>query len=552
LKKQLLVIALFLLNFTLVFAQEPSKIVIENSDFSDLNEYELPGAFLLTGNVRAVHDGVTLTCNKAYYYKDENYIKAFGDVQMVQGDTLYLNGKYAEYNGNVKRAFATGNVSLTSPEMSLVTDTIHFDRVSQEAYYNSYGTIVNKENTLKSKSGKYYVAQKKYQFLTSVVLTNPQYVIKSNHLDYYTNSGHSYLFGPSTITGKENFIYTEKGFYDTKKNKAHFVKKSYIKYNDRLIKGDSLYYDRNKEFASATRNVKITDSINNAIITGHYGEVYKNKDSLFITKRASVRTLMEKDSMFIHGKRLVVTGKVGERIIRGYNNVRFYKTDMSGKCDSLHSNQKVGLTKLIGKPILWNYENQLTGDIMHLIGNNKTEKLDSLKVLNNAFIISKDTIGTGFNQVKGQNLYGKFRDNKLYEVDVVKNTEVIYFMRNDKQELIGINKNKSSSINMQLEDNTINTITFFKEVDGEIFPEKDLPENARKLKGFIWRGDERIKSKEDIFPPEENEYDTKAAADAKAELKDDELPMEPRKETLEYDKKPPTKKVSTAKKPSKK
>jgi hypothetical protein len=35
-------------------------------------------------------------------------------------------------------------------------------------------------------------------------------------------------------------------------------------------------------------------------------------------------------------------------------------------------------------------------------------------------------------------------------------------------------------------------------------------------------------------------------------LKDDELPMEPRKETLEYDKKPPTKKVSTAKKPSKK
>lgn len=536
-KKYLIVIVLFIINFTTVFSQKTSKIVIENSDFSDLNEYELPGAFLLTGNVRAVHDGVTLTCNKAYYYKDENYIKAFGDVQMVQGDTLYLNGKYAEYNGNVKQAFATGNVSLTSPEMSLVTDTIYFDRVKQEAYYNSYGTIVNKENTLKSKSGKYYVAQKKYQFLTAVVLTNPQYVIKSNHLDYYTNSGHSYLLGPSTITGKDNYIYTEKGFYDTKKNQAHFVKNSYIKYNDRLIKGDSLYYDRNKEFASATRNVKITDSINKAIIKGHYGEVYRNKDSLFITKKASIRLLMEKDSMFIHGKRIVVTGKVGERIIRGYNNVRFFKSDMSGKCDSLHSDQKKSLTKLIGKPILWNFENQLTGDLMHLIGNNKTEKLDSLKVLNNAFIISKDTIGTGYNQVKGQNLYGKFRDNKLYEVDVVKNTEVIYYLRNDEQELIGINKNKSSSINMTLDGNTIETITFFKEVEGEIYPEKELPENARKLRGFVWRGDERIKSKEDIFPPEENQYDIKAAVDAKAELIEDELPMKPRKETLQYDKK---------------
>jgi lipopolysaccharide export system protein LptA len=552
LKKYIFFIGLLLLSFSNAFAQKTSTIVIENSDFSDLNEIELPGAFLLTGNVRAVHDGVVLTCNKAYYYKNENYIKAFGDVQMVQGDTLFLNGKYAEYNGNVKQAFATGNVVMRSPEMSLVTDTINFDRVKQEAYYNSNGTIVNKENTLKSKSGRYYVTQKKYQFLTSVVLTNPQYVIKSNHLDYYTNSGHSYLFGPSTITGKENFIYTEKGFYDTKKNKAHFVKNSYIKYNDRLIKGDSLYYDRNQEFASATRNVKITDSINKAIIKGHYGEVYRNKDSLFITKRASVRTLMEQDSMFIHGKRLVVTGKQGERVIRGYNNVRFFKTDMSGKCDSLHSDQKRGLTQLIGRPILWNFENQLTGDVMHLIGNNQTEKLDSLKVLNNAFIISKDTIGTGYNQVKGLNLYGKFRDNKLYEVDIVKNTEVIYYLRNDEQELIGINKNSSSKINMILDGKTIETITFFNNVDGEIYPEAELPENTRKLRGFVWRGDERIKTKEDIFPPEENEYDIKAAADVKAELKDDELPMEPRKETLEYDKKPATKKVSTSKKSAKK
>ena len=551
-KKYIFLVGLLLLSFSNAFAQKTSTIVIENSDFSDLNEIELPGAFLLTGNVRAVHDGVVLTCNKAYYYKNENYIKAFGDVQMVQGDTLYLNGKYAEYNGNVKQAFATGNVVMRSPEMSLVTDTINFDRVKQEAYYNSNGTIVNKENTLKSKSGRYYVTQKKYQFLTAVTITNPEYVIKSNHLDYYTNSGHSYLFGPSTITGKENFIYTEKGFYDTKKNKAHFVKNSYIKYNDRLIEGDSLYYDRNQEFASATRNVKITDSINKAIIKGHYGEVYRNKDSLFITKRASVRTLMEKDSMFIHGKRLVVTGKQGERIIRGYNNVRFFKTDMSGKCDSLHSDQKRGLTQLIGRPILWNFENQLTGDVMHLIGNNQTEKLDSLKVLNNAFIISKDTIGTGYNQVKGLNLYGKFRDNKLYEVDIVKNTEVIYYLRNDEQELIGINKNSSSKINMILDGKTIETITFFNNVDGEIYPEAELPENTRKLRGFVWRGDERIKTKEDIFPPEENEYDVKAAADVKAELKEDDLPMEPRKETLEYDKKPAPKKGSTTKKPAKK
>jgi hypothetical protein len=49
------------------------------------------------------------------------------------------------------------------------------------------------------------------------------------------------------------------------------------------------------------------------------------------------------------------------------------------------------------------------------------------------------------------------------------------------------------------ENNAVETITFFKQVDGDIYPDKDLPENARKLRGLVWRGDERIKIKEDIF-----------------------------------------------------
>ena len=536
LKKSVVFVLFFALISALGVAQKTDKIIIEHSDFSDVNQFEVPDAFLLTGNVRVNHDGVIMTCNKAYYYQKENYIKAFGNVQMVQGDTLFLNSKYAEYNGNIKQAYATGDVSMRSPETSLVTDTLYFDRIKQEAYYRSYGTILNKENTLKSKSGRYYMTQKKYQFLTAVVLTNPEYTIKSNHLDYFTNSGHSYLFGPSTIVGKENFIYTEKGFYNTKKNIGHFLNKSYIKYKNRLIEGDSLYYDRKKEFASGTNNVKITDSINKAIIRGHYGEIYKNRDSLFVTKKASIRYLVEKDSMFIHAKRIVVTGQLGERVVRGFKNVRFFKLDMSGKCDSIHSSQKNNLTKLIGKPILWNFGNQMTGDVMHLIGNNKTEKLDSLKVLNNTFIISKDTIGEGYNQVKGLNLYGKFKDNKLDNVDVVKNTEVIYYMRNDKNELIGINKNVSSKINMILDKNKIDTITFFNQVDGDIYPDKDLPENARKLRGFIWRGDERILTKDDIYPPEELEYDRIIQAKKKLANDKSDVPMKIRKETLEYDK----------------
>jgi hypothetical protein len=187
---------------------------------------------------------------------------------------------------------------------------------------------------------------------------------------------------------------------------------------------------------------------------------------------------------------------------------------------------------------------------MHLIGNNQTEKLDSLKVLNNAFIISKDTLSTGYNQVKGQNLYGKFVDNKLKEVDIVKNTEVIYYMRNDQKELIGINKSVSSKINMILDKNTIESITNFNQIDGDIYPEAELPENARKLRGFIWRGDERIKSKDEIFPQEELDLDAKIQAKSKVENAKEDKPIAPSKETLEYDKNNPKPKPTTEAKPT--
>jgi lipopolysaccharide export system protein LptA len=528
---------LTLFSATKLLAQASKKIIVEHSDYFDINQIEAPDAALLTGNVRVNHEGVILTCNKAYFFQKENYIKAFGNVQLVQGDTLYLNSKYAEYNGNMKQAFATGGAVMRSPESNLATDTINFNRNTQEVYYNTKGTIINRDNTLKSKSGKYYVAQKKFQFLTAVTITNPKYVIKSNHLDYYSNSGQSYLFGPSTITSKANYIYTEKGFYDTKRNVAHFLRKSYIKYDDRLITGDSLYYDRNKEFASATRNVKITDSINRGIVKGHYAEIYKNKDSMFVTKRAVAVNFVENDSVYIHGKKLMVTGPENNRIIRAFNNVRFFKTDMSGKCDSIHTSSKIALTKLIGNPILWNGENQITGDVIHVIGNNNTQKLDSLKVLNNTFLVSKDTLGKGFNQVKGQNLFGKFIDGKLHDVDIIKNTEVIYYMRNDAHELIGINKNVSSKINIIFDKKEIETITFFNQVDGDIYPEKELPENARKLRGLVWRGDERIKSKDDIFTAEDNELNDKLVKQGKDENAKENVPMKIRKETLNYDKK---------------
>ncbi|MFI8604464.1 OstA-like protein [Cellulophaga baltica] len=527
--QKLFVLFLVLFSSALSFAQqdrlaENKQINIVYGGTFTKDEAKAPGASIFSMDDRQVqfeHQGADLWCDYAIFYQKENRLKAVGNIRLQQGDSVQMTSGKVDYDGNTKLAKAWQNVILEqNPGMRLETDTLRFDREKQEAYYKDFGTVIDSTNTLTSQIGRYYMETKKYQFLDSVHIDNPEYKVDSKQLDYYTSSKNAYLYGPSTVTGKTYKIYCERGFYDTKVESGYGIKNTRIDYNNRIIVGDSVYFNKAKEYASATNNIIITDTVNNGIIRAHYAEVFKAKDSVFATKRAVAISLVEKDSLYIHGDTLMITGKPDKRIMRAFKNAKFYKTDLSGKADSIHVEEITGLTQLIGKkipkdtkeinwpkyyPVIWNGENQMTGDSIHLISDLETEKLDSLKVIKNAFIVSFDTIGkTGYNQAKGIDLYGKFLDNTLDEVDLIGNTEVVYWMYNDDQELIGINKTICSKINITFVNNDVEDLTFYVDPDGDIFPEKDLEEELRILKGMAWRGDERILTKEDIFDEDDN------------------------------------------------
>ncbi|WP_373059075.1 OstA-like protein [Zunongwangia sp. H14] len=513
--KNLFLILSFLLFIPLLsgYAQEAKKIDY-TSDRQVKNEEKYPGAIILSkveDQVHFTHQGIEVWCDNAVFYNEANFFKAFGNVRMKQGDTVSMSSKYAEYNGTTQFAFASGDVVMKRPQTTLLTDTLFFDRMKQQAYYRSGGKVIDTAYVLTSRIGRYYMADDKYSFVSKVVITNPEYEITSTQMDMYSETGHAFFYGPTVIKGETSTVYCERGFYDTRADMGYFVKNSRIDYENRIVEGDSLYFDRSRNFASATNNIKVTDTINHSVVTGHYAEVFRDRDSVIITKRPVAATLQDQDSVFIHSDTLMITGKPDKRIIRGFYDVRLFKTNMSGKSDSIYVDQETGLTKLINlnsgpvtsiskrrSPVLWSGESQMTGDTIHLKSNPETEKLDSLLVFNNAFLIQKDTI-EGYNQVKGMELVGLFRDNEIYQVDINKNTETLNYMRNDEQELIGINRAVSSSIRILLNNRKIEDIYYFTNPEGSTTPEEDFPVNERELNGFNWRGEERLMTKEDLF-----------------------------------------------------
>ena len=456
-----------------------------------------------TGQVYIVHEGVEMWCDQAFVYTKDNFVKAYGSVKIIQEDTITMTSKYAEYNGNTQFAFASGDVLFKEPKTTLQTDTLYFDRIKQQAFYRTGGKVIDTASVLTSRIGRYFAETKKYQFLSNVEIKNPDYTVHSEQLDFYSETGGAYLYGESTIINKNSTIYCERGYYDTRENTGYFVKNSRVDYDNRILYGDSIYFDRDKNFASATNNIRVLDTLNKSVIKGHYAEVFRDKDSVFITKRALAITVRDNDSIYVHADTLQVTGKPEHRIIKGFHRARMFKKGLpgeeptSGKCDSIFLNQKEGITKLLRNPVLWSGENQMTGDTIHILSNKVTEKLDTLKVFNNALLVQKDS--SGYNQVKGERLIGLFTNNELDTVNIIKNAQVVFYSRDDKEELVGINYTASSSIQMYLKEQKITGIRFIKEADGKLYPPSKYPEDQKILPGFIWRGEERLHKVSDLF-----------------------------------------------------
>ena len=149
----LIFITISLIYFQKNFGQEKTKIKIEKAGFFEKDKKKYPDASVLTRDkkqqVLISHDGVLMSCNQAFFYEEKNFIEAYGDVVLKQGDTLDLEANYIEYNGDSKIVYAKGNVVLNEPESKLYTKSLSFDRNKQEAYYTQNGKLI-RNKTLSS------------------------------------------------------------------------------------------------------------------------------------------------------------------------------------------------------------------------------------------------------------------------------------------------------------------------------------------------------------------------------------------------------------------
>jgi lipopolysaccharide export system protein LptA len=494
--------------------EKPTRIELIHADSLNFDKDIDKTIRRLIGNVEFKHENAIMKCDSAYMNPDANSMEAFGNIRINQGDTLSLTGKHLDYDGNTSLAVVTGDVSLRDRNMLLTTDKLDYNRKSGISSYNTGGKIVDNENILTSKLGLYSSFIKEMHFKTDVVLTNPRYVMKTDTMNYNTLTHTAFFFGPTTITSNENFIYCERGFYNTDKEISGFTNNAYIKTKTQRLSGDSIGYNRKTGEGRAFENVVINDSVNDVLIAGKYAEHNEITERSLVTGHAEMIQIFETDSLFLHADTLSAISDTlarqdtsnRKRTLFAFHHVRIYKTDLQGRCDSLVYSFRDSTIELFTAPVLWSNANQMTADSVKLQTANG--QISHVYMRNNAFIVSladssnmdiKDSMR--FNQIRGKNLTGYFADNKLYKIYVEGNGQTIYYAKNKKDKFTGVNRADCSDIFISVNENKVTEISLVNKPDATFYPIRELSAKELRLKGFSWQPQLRPENRQAIFNP---------------------------------------------------
>lgn len=470
-----------------------SKVINVRNAASLSFDQEKNNAKVLHGNVICEHDGALLYCDTALIFDSEKKMQASGHILITKGDSIRVTGDKLFYDGRTKMARLENNVKCVEKDMTLTTNFLNFDVGNSIANYYEGGTIVDKENTLVSKNGHYYSATKEAAFHYDVVLTNPDYKINSDTLRYRFTNKTAYFLGPSIILSKTDYIYCENGWYDTDKEKAQFSRNALLITEQQRLKGDSLVYDRNAKTGWAYRNVVLTDTSQKSVLYGNYVEYKQTRSEALVTDKALYARIVEQDTLFIAADTLYHLDLDSvNNFLNAYHNVRIFKSDLQGICDSASLNTMDSLLQLFKAPLLWANNSQATAKIIKVdIGKSSVK---GFHLEGKAFLVEQADSLDKYNQLSGRSIDGVLREDSIRRIIVTGNADVIYYPKN-KDKVAVQNKTTCSEIYLWFKKGDVDRVTCKPQTEGTIDPIKSVDLQNAKLKGFSWQYEKRPKSR---------------------------------------------------------
>ena len=418
---------------------DPGKVFLEKADRLMFDQARDSDVQVLVGNVMFRKGDMFMYCDSARFNEATSSLDAFNNVHMEQGDTLFVYGDELYYSGADElaelRAYPGKKVRLINRDVSLTTDVFFYDLAEHVGYYETGGTLTDKQNILKSLQGYYYPDSKDAFFYLNVDLTGPRpndtLRMFTDSLTYNTGTNIAQLMCETLIVSKDGEITSTSGFYDTNAGLADLYDRSTVHTRrGNYLTGDTLFYDRNKGYGEAFGNMILTDSAKQSELRGDYGFYDELKDSAFITGNALALEYSQADTLYLHGDTIcayMLTDST--KVTDVFHRVRFFRNDCQGLCDSISVVERDSILYMYYNPILWYGDKQIVGNVIYAHFNDSTvdwARLPESGVLGQH--IGEDC----YDQLAGSDMTAWFNDSTIRRLYVEGNVQVIMFpMEND-------------------------------------------------------------------------------------------------------------------------
>ncbi len=489
--------------------REPSqeRVNLLHADRLYFNQRKHPTAQFLVGDVRFDHEGTLMFCDSALFYQETNSFDAFGNVRMLQGDTLTLTGDILYYDGMDQMARVRHNAVLTHGDITVYSDSMDYDRLFSIGYYFNGGRLLTQNSQLTSDWGEYSPETRQAAFNYNVELLTPappdpaRTIVLSDTLYYNTITSVAHVLGPSNIDNANSHVYTENGYYNTETDDSHVLNRSILQNGYKNLVGDSVCWSGEEQIGKAYGHAIYTDTLNRNKFTGNYILYDDQRGYSEAADSAVLMDYSEGDTLYAHADSFFLyTHNIDTdsmyRMLHAYHHVRAYRTDIQAVCDSMVYDGRDSCTTMYKDPILWQQGQQVLGEKIKAWRNDST--IDSVYVIDQALTVERiDSVH--YNQIASNEQHTYFNeegDPFLMVAD--RNVYVNYYPFDDDSLMIGMNHTESSEMRMWLTDRKVDKI-WMPAATGTMYPLFLIPPKSLYLENFVWFDYVRPLNKDDIF-----------------------------------------------------
>ncbi len=485
----------------------------------------------LVGKAHVKQEKTHFYADSMVYNEADNSLEAFGNIHINDADSVHTYSQYLRYLGKEKKAFLSKKVRLTDGKGELTTEELEYDVTVKIGTYLNKGKVVNKKTVLTSKEGYYYGDTKDVIFKGKVVLIDPEYKVLTDTLQYNSSTEIATFTSPTTIysdSGRRT-IKTRQGYFDLKNKKGILNKRSVIDDSTYTFTADDMAVDDSTKLSEFKGNAvyRGKDTANGFDMIANNIKVNRKKDILLATEKPILLIKQGRDSIYVSAdtlysarltdleksrrvpwirdslppKRLLDSAKAekdsSNKYFEAYFNVKIFSDSLQATCDSLFYSLQDSVFRMFRSPIVWAKENQITGDTIYLyIKNKNPERLYSFE---NAMALSRVDSTQYYQQLKGTTINALFVEGKINSLRAKGSAENVYYGQDEKKRFIGVNKSTSDIIDVFFDDSKPKKVIFLHNLDGTMYPMRQVNHEEIKIRGFKWLDSVRPKTKFDIL-----------------------------------------------------